>query len=81
MAHPRRASRDPLKGATLAARQSRFRGVLGELHRDPSRLQLSPYFIRQYRCLMGFRHERWLMHQRHWFRTYSFFFSSGVRHA
>jgi len=31
MAHPRRASRDPLKGATLAARQSRFRGVLGLL--------------------------------------------------
>ncbi len=29
-AHPRRAARDPLKGATLAARQSRFRGVLGE---------------------------------------------------
>jgi nitrate/nitrite transport system ATP-binding protein len=29
LTHPRRASRDPLKGATLAARQSRFRGVLG----------------------------------------------------
>ncbi|MBT9462720.1 MAG: iron ABC transporter permease [Hydrogenophaga sp.] len=27
MKHPRRASRDPLKGATPAARQSRFRGV------------------------------------------------------
>ncbi len=27
-AHPRRAARDPLKGATLAARQSRFRSVL-----------------------------------------------------
>jgi hypothetical protein len=31
LAHPRRAARDPLKGATLAARQSRFRGVLGWL--------------------------------------------------
>jgi len=29
MKHPRRASRDPLKGATLAARQSRFRRILG----------------------------------------------------
>jgi len=28
MAHPRRASRDPLKGATLATRQSRIGGVL-----------------------------------------------------
>jgi hypothetical protein len=28
MAHPRRASRDPLKGATLAARRSRIGGVL-----------------------------------------------------
>jgi len=28
MTHPRRAARDPLQGATLAARQSRFRGVL-----------------------------------------------------
>ncbi|MBA4262575.1 MAG: hypothetical protein C0443_11330 [Comamonadaceae bacterium] len=27
MAHPRRAARDPLKGATRAARQSRFRRV------------------------------------------------------
>ncbi|AOW12248.1 hypothetical protein LPB72_14910 [Hydrogenophaga crassostreae] len=27
--HPRRASRDPLKGATLADRQSRTGGVLG----------------------------------------------------
>ena len=27
--HPRRASRDPLKGATPAARQSRFRGISG----------------------------------------------------
>jgi hypothetical protein len=27
--HPRRAARDPLKGAMLAARQSRFRGILG----------------------------------------------------
>ena len=29
MNHPRHASRDPLQGATPAARQSRFRGVLG----------------------------------------------------
>ena len=28
MEHPRRASRVPLKGATLAARRSRFGGVL-----------------------------------------------------
>ena len=28
MAHPRRALRDPLKGATLADRQSRIGGVL-----------------------------------------------------
>ena len=28
MTHPRRASRDPLKGATLADRQSRIHGVL-----------------------------------------------------
>jgi len=28
-AHPRRASRDPLKGATLAVWQSQSRGVLG----------------------------------------------------
>jgi hypothetical protein len=27
--HPRRAARDPLKGAMLAARQSQFRGMLG----------------------------------------------------
>ncbi|NWF48844.1 hypothetical protein F3K02_26845 [Hydrogenophaga sp. D2P1] len=50
---PRLAARHPLKGATLAARQSRFRGVLGELPRDPPRLQLSPFFFWQYRCLMG----------------------------
>ena len=30
MAHPRVASRHPLKGATLAPRQSRFGGVLVE---------------------------------------------------
>ncbi|PKO31494.1 MAG: hypothetical protein CVU36_05935 [Betaproteobacteria bacterium HGW-Betaproteobacteria-9] len=29
MAHPRRAARDPLKGAPLAAWQSQFRGGLG----------------------------------------------------
>ena len=29
MAHPCRASRDPLKGAMLVARQSRFHGILG----------------------------------------------------
>jgi hypothetical protein len=29
MSHPRRAARDPLKGAALAARLSRFRGALG----------------------------------------------------
>ncbi len=29
MKHPRRAVRNPLKGAVLAARQSRFRGTLG----------------------------------------------------
>ncbi len=28
MAHPRRALRDPIKGATLADRQSRIGGVL-----------------------------------------------------
>jgi hypothetical protein len=33
MAHPRRASRDPLKGAALAVRQSRPGGALG---RSPS---------------------------------------------
>ena len=31
MEHPRRAARDPLKGAMLAARQSRFRGILGSV--------------------------------------------------
>jgi hypothetical protein len=38
MAHPRRAARDPLKGATRAARQSRFRRVLsfGHALRKPS---------------------------------------------
>ena len=41
MKHPRRASRDPLKGATLAARQSRFRGVLGKTFRaDNGSVQL-----------------------------------------
>ncbi|MCY1552095.1 hypothetical protein D9M68_884700 [compost metagenome] len=30
--HPRRAARDPLKGAALAARQSRFRGARGWGH-------------------------------------------------
>ena len=33
MKHPRRALRDPLKGATLAARQSRSRGVLVQTFR------------------------------------------------
>ena len=33
MKHPRRALRDPLKGATLVARQSRFHGVLGQAFR------------------------------------------------
>ena len=32
MDHPRRAARDPLKGAALAARQSRFRGALESSH-------------------------------------------------
>jgi hypothetical protein len=39
------------------------------------------FFFWQYRCPMGFRQERWPMHQRHWFRTSRFFSSSGVRHA
>jgi hypothetical protein len=33
MAHPRRASRDPRKGATLAAPQSRVRGGVGAKRR------------------------------------------------
>ena len=34
-AHPCRAARDPLKGAALAARQSRFRGALDLMHAAP----------------------------------------------
>ncbi|MBA4267697.1 MAG: hypothetical protein C0453_21685 [Comamonadaceae bacterium] len=32
MAHPRRAARDPLKGAAPEARQSRFLGATGRRH-------------------------------------------------
>ena len=35
-AHPRRASRDPLKGAALAARRSRLRGAPGPGHLAPA---------------------------------------------
>ncbi|PKO64573.1 MAG: hypothetical protein CVU22_23760 [Betaproteobacteria bacterium HGW-Betaproteobacteria-16] len=36
-AHPRRATRDPLKGAIPEARQSRFLGISGLRHFAPAR--------------------------------------------
>ncbi len=45
MNHPRRASHDPLKGATPAAWQSQFRGVPGLMHFAPVG-RLAPSAIR-----------------------------------
>lgn len=46
MAHPGRAARDPLKRATLAARQSRFCGVMG--FRDALRGFFRTYFAKRF---------------------------------
>jgi hypothetical protein len=39
MVHPRRAARDPLKGATLVAQRSRFHGVPDQARAPTSHLE------------------------------------------